>query len=140
MSLNECDDWSGYRDKGGYGVRTVHGTPRRVHRLEWERFHGSIPAGMCVLHKCDNPPCKNIDHLFLGTKADNARDKVVKQRQVRLKGASNGMSRLTEADVLSIRAALVDAPRGTAARLAVYYNVDQVTISDIKHSRKWKHI
>lgn len=51
-----------------------------VHRREWEKHNGTIPKGMMVLHKCDNPPCYNIEHLFLGTAQENTDDMIVKGR------------------------------------------------------------
>lgn len=78
MPDSSCKVWTGSIDKWGYG-RT--GRPRvKIHRLAWEQKHGPIPKGMCVLHHCDNPPCYNVDHLFLGTLSDNERDKVAKGR------------------------------------------------------------
>lgn len=76
-----CIEWTGARfANGGYGAKKVRGKMCRVHRLEWERVHGPIPEGLCVLHRCDNPPCYNIDHLFLGTVMDNVRDMIAKGR------------------------------------------------------------
>lgn len=75
-----CLEWTGARFTRGYGAKKVGGRMRRVHRLEWERVHGLIPEGMCVLHRCDNPPCYNLDHLFLGTVLDNTRDMIAKGR------------------------------------------------------------
>jgi len=72
-----CDEWDGPRDRDGYG-RLSRG--RRAHRVAWEEANGPIPDGMCVLHRCDNPPCRRLDHLFLGTVADNNRDKALKGR------------------------------------------------------------
>src|SRR5690625_3799777 len=68
--------------KAGYGRMTVASQQVYTHRLMWEHHHGPIPDGMAVCHRCDNPPCCNPDHLFLGTLADNNRDMWTKGRGV----------------------------------------------------------
>ncbi len=75
-----CTEYQGGRDPKGYGVAWNGQRLRRAHRLIWELTHGPIPDGMLVLHRCDNPPCCNIDHLFLGTARDNSRDMIAKGR------------------------------------------------------------
>jgi hypothetical protein len=81
MTLGPCVEWQGARTDWGYGVKNIGNNKiRRVHRLEWERHNGPIPAGMFVCHACDNPPCYNIDHLFLGTPSDNTADMHAKGR------------------------------------------------------------
>jgi hypothetical protein len=75
--LTPCIEWTGVRFARGYG-RTSLG--EYAHRLAWEAEHGPIPAGMVVRHRCDNPPCVNVDHLQLGTQAENLADMVARGR------------------------------------------------------------
>ena len=76
-----CLIYLGYSDKFGYGKINVTGsTNERTHRVAWMLKRGKIPEGMCVLHKCDVPSCCNVEHLFLGTRTDNAIDKAKKGR------------------------------------------------------------
>lgn len=70
-----CWEWTGPTVRDGYGVVNSYG--RRgigAHRASWIVHRGTIPPGLHVLHRCDNPPCTNPDHLFLGTTKDNVRD------------------------------------------------------------------
>lgn len=76
-----CWEWQGNAVRGGYGTTGVDNTTRFVHRMAWEIANGPIPDGLLCCHKCDNPPCWNPDHIFLGTNADNAADRVAKGRQ-----------------------------------------------------------
>lgn len=82
----ECWEFTGDRDMWGYGRLTVKGKTYRANRLAYEFFVGKIPKGFIVCHRCDNPPCCNPEHLFLGTHADNMIDKVSKGRQAKGKG------------------------------------------------------
>lgn len=75
-----CIEWTGYRSPAGYGKIRVGGKGILAHRFAWELVNGPIPPGMCVCHRCDNPPCCNVAHLWLGTQADNNADMYAKGR------------------------------------------------------------
>lgn len=84
--------------------------PHLVHRVMYAAEVGQIPLGLLVLHKCDNPKCCNPEHLFLGTHKDNTQDCIAKGRFVITphKGEKNGNSKLTDDQVLKIRALVSD--------------------------------
>lgn len=77
----ECWPWTGTRNDLGYGILRVTGKNVRAHRFAYELASGRpIPVGLEVCHRCDNPPCCNPAHLFLGTQGDNVRDAASKGR------------------------------------------------------------
>lgn len=88
-----------------------------------------------VLHRCDNPPCCNPGHLFIGTDADNAADKARKGRVAPNHGMLNGRAKLTEADVKAIRSS-----RSTYRKLAAQYGVSFGLIGHVKRRRNWTHL
>ena len=87
----DCWLWTANKFKGGYGQYQFLGKPNGAHRISWIIHYGEIPKGMHVLHRCDNPPCVNPNHLFLGTHTDNMKDKAEKgrSRTNNKKGSSN---------------------------------------------------
>ena len=131
--MTPCIEWQGARDARGYGMTTVHYRTHHAHRVEWEKVHGPIPEGLYVLHKCDNPPCINVEHLFLGTHADNMRDRNTKGRQAR--GERHSQAKLNDDDVRSIKASSLPTPL-----LATQYNVTRQTIWSIRAGRTWRHV
>ena len=116
-----------------YGEFWFEGKPNHAHRVAWIIFRGSIPNGLCVLHRCDVPQCVNPSHLFLGTGADNARDCKAKNRQA--KGAHHGRAKLTEEQVREIR-----TDGRTSPAISADYGVASCTIRQIKSYRVWRHV
>jgi hypothetical protein len=123
-------------DPHGYGMIASgkRGVKLLSHRISWQMFNKQIiAASTCVLHRCDNPACVNPDHLFTGTRGDNNRDSVSKNRQAR--GSKNGLSKLTERDVLKIRAS-----QKSERKIAKEFGVTRGAIHPIRHRITWKHI
>lgn len=80
---NVCTPWKGKKFPNGYGhFRNQLGISRYAHRAIWEIAHGKIPEGQYVCHKCDNPSCVRLSHLYLGTPIDNMRDMFSKGRAI----------------------------------------------------------
>ena len=134
----------GYRQFFGYGRILLGGKKGKTfgaHRISWFLAHGPIPDGLSVLHRCDNPPCVNPDHLFLGTQADNLRDMGEKRRsspQTKpelFRGSNNGRAKLNEQQVRDIRA--MDESLSNIA-IAKQFGVSDVAIAFIRLGRTWK--
>lgn len=107
-SENGCLEWQGWRDREGRGRLNVG---RRgegsilVHRAAWLVTYGDIPEGFDVCHKCDNPPCCDPEHLFLGTHRDNMAD-------MRAKGRAHSRYKLTDEQVHEIKERYAKRGRG----------------------------
>lgn len=134
--MTPCIEWTGARNVKGYGARQWRGHVRRAHRVAWEEANGPIPDGMMVLHRCDNPPCVNVAHLFLGTAADNTADMIAKGRRASVAGEKNAKAKLTLDQVRSIREAhAAGVSNATQART---YGVTRSTIRHIVIGLTWK--
>jgi hypothetical protein len=127
-----CWVWTGRSNRQQYG-EFVYGDDVLAHRVAYRLYVGPIPAGMCILHRCDNPSCVNPGHLSVGTRVQNLEDMTEKGRRVR--GVSHGMAKLTEAVVLSIRS----DPRASRA-IAAECGVSPATISLVRARKTWAHL
>lgn len=125
-----CREWMGCRDKYGYGKFKVRSyVLERAHRFMWTMMNGPIPEGKQVLHRCDNPACVEIAHLFLGTHAENHDDKARKGR---------GPRKLSDKAVQDIRARCgAGASQGALAR---EYGVTQPAIFKVVHGEVYTHV
>jgi hypothetical protein len=129
---DECWVWMGAKHHSGYGVMSFGCRCCQTHRLAWFFAHGPIPRGLCVCHHCDNPPCCNPAHLFLGTRADNTRDAIKKGRMCSV-GSRNPNAKLTPWEVKEIRRS-----SDTHAALARMFGVTEAAVWRIKNHKTWK--
>jgi len=135
---DECWEWKASLDQCGYGQFRVNGIYIGAHRVAYELTYGKIEDNLCALHTCDNPPCCNPFHLKKGTRADNTNDMIIKGRWNGGVGSKNGLSKLTESDVIEIRH---KRELGyTIISLADEYGVTHTSISRICLKHTWKHI
>lgn len=139
---NNCWEWIGTKSRG-YGCVISTGKRKgrkilRAHRVSWEIHYGPIKDGIIVCHRCDNPSCVNPKHLWLGTPVENNRDRDSKGRQKTPRGENHPMTKLTDSDVLRIRAL---HGRGIEQKkISKMFNVYPSTVSQIVHRIYWTHI
>lgn len=139
---DECWLWQGTKGKPPHHYGAFFPTSNdayRAHRVVWHMVHGDIPTGLDVLHTCDNPPCCNIEHLFLGTHAENMRDCLNKGRGNRVYGEAVGTAKLSDAAVLYMRSLYANGEASTG-QLAVMFDVHKKTASKAVKGQQWKHL
>ena len=139
--LGPCWRYVGKRHWEGYGyIAEKQGGKKYllVHRVSWVIHNGPIPDGLFVLHKCDNGECSRPDHLFLGTQAENNRDRKKKGRNGDIRGARGPNVKLTERQVLEIRS--MRARSVTISTVAKHFNICISTVKRIMNGRIWSHL
>ena len=134
---DECWPWLKSQMNGGYGQFrvTVGQSPKRASRVAWELTHGDA-GELSVLHSCDNPPCCNPAHLFLGTVADNNADKLRKGRaNYNMDALVSRVRRLTDEQISDVRRCYAggESCRSIAKRLGV----SQTTVSRLIGGKHW---
>ena len=132
---SDCVEFEGCKDSGGYGLKRKQGKLYKAHRLTWLEANGDIPDGLLVCHTCDNPACINIDHLFLGTNADNMIDMYNKGRGNNYFKDSNPLRKLSQAQVDEIR--VLRNGGATQQSVANIFDVDRSLVSLIDRGVIW---
>jgi hypothetical protein len=128
----------------GYPRHRVNGKIKSISHTMYEKYNGEITNGMHVCHRCDNPNCINLEHLFLGTNADNMADRNGKNRQskgekhsIKCRGENMGTHKLTEEEVREIK---YGCNGMLHQEIADKFGVARNTITYIKNNKLWKHI
>lgn len=135
-----CFEWTASKHPRGYGrfheYRHRKPIAIKAHRWIWKYTHGEIAEGMQVLHRCDNPSCVNVDHLFLGTPLDNMRDKITKRRDTR--GEKVNTAKLNEMQVRVIRR--LEEFGIPLKYMGGIFGVTVESVRDAAKRRTWSHV
>lgn len=134
----DCWEWTGGRSPQGYGIFYLAGKRCHAHRVAWLFENGAIPDGLSVLHDCDNPPCCNPQHLFLGTLDDNNKDRDRKGRGRHPKGEEHPRAKITREQVGAIRELVARNPCINIAQLGREHGLSRSGIHHIVRGESWK--
>ncbi len=139
QKTDSCWLWIAALNTVGYGRFWYNKKMVGAHRFSYELSIGQIPKGIHVLHKkcCGNRSCVNPNHLYMGTNADNQRDRVMWGHFIF--GEAHNNAKLSEEDVLTIRS-LRKNKGYTYKILADMFGVDQSHIFRIIHHQSWAHL
>lgn len=132
-----CWLWMAGRRHFGHGNFRLNGRGIAAHRYSWMLYVGPIPPGLWVLHKCDNPPCVNPAHLYLGTSKDNWRDCRERHRHNPPKGERQWAAKLDEDKVREIRRI---GKSMTQKAIAEQFGVTPGAIGGVLRGANWRHI
>jgi hypothetical protein len=135
--MSACIEWTGAVSSNGYGSRWFCGKHQSTHRVAWIEANGEIPEGMVVCHACDNKLCVNLEHLFLGTQADNVADMMAKGRGSpppinRMYGERHPQAKLTWSDV-----EMIHRSDASGASLARQLGVSAETVKRVRRGEAW---
>lgn len=128
--LDDCWPWLAGIHPAGHGMFDK----QYAHRFAWAYTHGPIPKGLCICHHCDNPPCCNPRHLFIGTQADNVRDMWNKGRGQRYR------ARLTSECVTEIRRAHATGQFAKWSDLGRQFGIEGGHAQQIVLRQIWRHV
>lgn len=130
-----CLVYTGCRNAKGYGVVHGHHKTTLVHRIVYMETVAPVGDGLQVCHRCDNPPCCNPAHLFVGTLQDNWADMMAKGRGRWLKHDENPRARLTAKQVLEIQLLRGEE---SGPKVAARFGVDRSVVTKIWRGVSWK--
>lgn len=133
-----CWLWVGKLNHSSYGRFWMEGREMMAHRYSFEITYSQIPDFLSVLHSCDNPPCCNPDHLFLGTIADNNFDMRSKDRHAR--GERHGHAKLSQEEVLEIRRLSREGIAHSQIRGMIGNKISRQSVSRILSGGRWAHL
>ena len=134
-----CWEWITSSRANPYGLLNVHKKQLKAHVVSYALFIGPVPEGLCVCHKCDNPPCVNPVHLFLGTQNDNVKDCWGKGRGRKFpsqNGEANVIAKLTEEDVRYLR----NNYKPPMSAWSKKYGVCDATLYHALKGDTWRHL
>ena len=134
--IDDCWNWTAATNNIGYGRYRLSWGHVLSHRIAF-LCETHIGSPLLVLHHCDNRPCVNRKHLYLGTHKDNSRDMVARNRSAA--GERHPQSILSERDVVLIRAQY-GSGKYTHSKIAGTFGIGRRTVSDIISGKTWRHL
>jgi hypothetical protein len=134
-----CWEWLGVSTTSGYGRFKVDGHSIAAHRISYYLCTDIWPGDLIVCHSCDNPCCVNPEHLWLGTHADNNRDKEEKGRGNHPFGEEHGQTALRNDDVIQIKEMIKEGLKGTG-EIGRIFGVSAKVIRRIRAGNWWNGV